>query len=287
MGGSGILGSEVLRLLQLIDVDYVAPRSSDLDIRDKAKLQNFVREFKPNWIINCTAWTNVEAAEESFQAALELNEEAVQNIVEVAKEIDSKVIHFSTDYVFDGTSPEPYDENDQVKPLNKYGESKLRGENVLIDSIPTMSFIIRTSWLYGKSGKNFVKTISAKALRNESAQVVDDQMGSPTSARDLAKAIILFTDNPPKPGIYNYSNLGICSWFELARAIYTKIGADPNLVKPINSSSLVLKAKRPKYSLLSKAKWEASGLPEIPEWETSLKSILPEIISEIQLSEPR
>ena len=287
LGGSGVLGSEVLYRLQLIDVDYVAPPSSDLDIRDKLKLQNFVREFKPNWIINCTAWTNVDAAEDSFQAALELNEGAVRNIVEAAREFNSKIVHISTDYVFDGTSSEPYDENNQVKPLNKYGESKLRGENVLIDSIPTMSFIIRTSWLYGKSGKNFVKTISAKALRNESSQVVDDQIGSPTSARDLANAIISLIGNPPKPGIYNYSNLGICSWFELARTIYTKIGADPNLVKPISSSSLSLKAKRPKYSLLSKAKWESTGLFEIPDWEISLDSILPEILTEIQLSEPK
>jgi dTDP-4-dehydrorhamnose reductase len=287
LGGSGILGSEVLRQLQHIDVEYVAPRSSDLDVRNMLSVQSYAFDFKPNWIINCTAWTNVDAAEDSFEAALDLNEVAVRNIAEAAKQINSQIIHVSTDYVFDGTSPEPYEENDQVKPLNRYGESKLRGENVLLSSIPKMAFIFRTSWLYGKNGRNFVKTIAAKALRNDSAQVVDDQIGSPTSARDLAKAIMSMTNSPPKPGIYNFSNEGVCSWFELARTIYTNIGADPDLVKPISSSSLSLKANRPKYSLLSKVKWASTGLSEIPGWEISLASILPEIIAEIQLSEPK
>jgi dTDP-4-dehydrorhamnose reductase len=287
LGGSGILGSEVLHHLQLEDMDYVAPRSSDLDVRDKERLQSFALGFMPSWIINCTAWTNVDGAEDSFEAALGLNETAVRNIAEVAKQINCKVIHISTDYVFDGTSPEPYDESATVKPLNKYGESKLRGERELLELIPEAAYIIRTSWLYGKSGKNFVKTIAAKAVRNESPQVVDDQIGSPTNARDLARAIILITDSSPKPGIYNFSNKGICSWFELACAIYREVGADPKLVEAIDSSFLDLKAKRPKYSLLSKDKWESTGLSEIPEWEISLKSILPEILTEIQLSELR
>ncbi len=282
LGGSGNLGSEVLRKLQLMDVEYVAPQSTDLDVRDWYSMQTYVRDFKPDWIINCTAWTDVDGAEDSFEAALALNETAVRNIAEVAKQIKSRIIHVSTDYVFDGTSPEPYDENAQVQPLNKYGESKLRGENVLLDLIPRMSYIIRTSWIYGLSGKNFVKTIAAKALRDESAQVVDDQIGSPTNARDLAKAIISITNNPLTPGIYNFSNRGICSWYELARTIYKKVGADPTLVKAISTSSLSLKAKRPKYSLLSKDKWESTGLSKIPEWEISLASILPEIITEIQ-----
>jgi dTDP-4-dehydrorhamnose reductase len=287
LGGSGILGSEVLRNLNLEDMDYIAPLSSELDVRNKVSLQRFAHDFKPNWIINCTAWTNVDGAEDSFESALSLNETAVRNIAEVAKQINCRVIHVSTDYVFDGTSPEPYDESAQVKPLNKYGESKLRGEGELLKIMPEGAYIIRTSWLYGKSGKNFVKTIAAKAVRNESAQVVDDQIGSPTSARDLARAIISITDSPPKPGIYNFSNKGICSWFELACTIYRGVGADPKLVEAIDSSSLGLKAKRPKYSLLSKDKWESTGLSEISEWKISLESILPEILTEIQLSEPR
>ena len=287
LGGSGILGSEVRRLLQLRDMNHVAPRSSDLDVRDKLKLQSFASDFKPNWIINCTAWTNVDGAEESFKETLELNEVAVRNIAEAANQVSSRIIHVSTDYVFDGVSPEPYDEGAQVKPINKYGESKLRGEIALLELSPTMSFIVRTSWLYGKDGKNFVKTLAAKAVRKESAQVVDDQIGSPTSARDLAKAILSITDNPPQTGIYNFSNKGVCSWFEFARKIYKEVGSDPELVEAIESSALSSKAKRPKYSLLSKDKWESAGLSKIPEWEISLETILPEILAEIRLSEPR
>jgi dTDP-4-dehydrorhamnose reductase len=285
LGGSGILGSEVLRQLKSKSLDYAAPESSQLDVRDKAALQSSVLGFKPTWIINCVAWTDVDGAEDSFEAALDLNERAVRVIAEVADLIGSRVIHISTDYVFDGTSTEPYDENAPAKPLNRYGESKLRGEKALLEAIPSKSYVIRTSWLYGREGRNFVKTIARKALRNESALVVDDQLGSPTSARDLARAIISITNNPPTPGIYNFSNKGSCSWFDLACVIYKEVGANPELVEAISSSSLKLKAKRPARSLLNTKKWEFARLTAIPEWQSSLKSMLPEILQEIEPSE--
>jgi len=279
LGGTGILGSEVQKQLQLMKIDYVAPKSSDLDVRDRDSFQSFASNFRPNWIINCTAWTNVDGAEDSFQAALELNVVAVKNIAEVAKLLGSHVIHISTDYVFDGNSPKPYDENSQVGPINKYGESKLLGEKTLFEILPTTAYVIRTSWLYGINGKNFVKTIAIKALERKETRVVNDQIGSPTSAQDLAKGIYSIVVKVPEGGIYNFSNKGSCSWFELARAIYKEVGADPELVQAISSSSLDLKARRPKYSLLSKAKWEGADLNEIPDWKASLKKILPEIIS--------
>ncbi len=141
---------------------------------------------------------------------------------------------------------------------------------------------MRTSWLYGVSGKNFVKTIAGKALRREDAKVVSDQVGSPTSARDLAIGILSILNNQPEPGIYNYSNRGSCSWFELAQKIYEIVGANNGLVHPISSGSLSFIAKRPKYSLLSKEKWLSAGLSEVPNWEDSLQLIMPEIISELQ-----
>jgi len=285
IGGSGILGSEVLRQLQTEDIDYVAPKSLDLDIREKGQIENFVQGYKPNWIINCAAWTNVDGAEDFFDEALALNDEAVRNIAEVAKQIGCKVIHISTDYVFNGNSPEPYDENASVMPLNKYGESKLRGERALLEVAPAEAYVIRTSWLYGVKGKNFAKTIATKAIRNESARVVDDQLGSPTSARDLATGIIEILSKNATPGTYHFSNNGSCSWFELACAIYRNVGADAELVEAIASSSLILNARRPKYSLLSKKKWESSGLGAIPAWEISLQQILPEILQEIKQTE--
>ena len=284
LGGSGILGSEVLNLLQVRNIDYVSPRSSDLDIRDRGNLESFIGDFKPNWIINCAAWTNVDGAEDSFYSALELNSVAVKNIAEVAKKYECPVIHISTDYVFDGDSSNPYSETAPVNPVNRYGQSKLQGETTLLGVYPEGAFVIRTSWLYGTRGKNFVKTMAKKALHNESVRVVDDQEGSPTNARDLAIGIIQLIETQPKPGIYHYSNTGSCSWFELAQAIYEKVGADSNLVEPILSTSLDLKAKRPRYSLLSKEKWNSAGISEIPDWQSSLETLLPEILAEIRES---
>jgi dTDP-4-dehydrorhamnose reductase len=281
LGGSGILGSEVLRHLVVENYEYVAPASTDLDIGDKEQLFKHVSELKPSWIINCAAWTNVDRAESSFKEAREINSKAVENLGTAAGLFGCKVTHISTDYVFDGESSKPYDESSPVNPLNKYGQSKLEGENALLAVAPD-SYVIRTSWLYGASGKNFVKTIAGKAIQNEEARVVNDQVGSPTSARDLAGAIISVVNNEPEPGIYNYSNDGSCSWFEFAQRIYERVGANPSLVFPISSDSLNLIARRPKYSLLSKEKWKSSGLAEVPRWEDSLDLLLPEIVVEIR-----
>ena len=285
LGGSGILGSEVLVQLHQRKINYAAPSSSDLNVKDRVNLERDISEFKPNWIINCSAWTNVDGAEDSYEAALELNAVAVKNIGSLAKEFGCRVVHISTDYVFDGESSRPYGEDAPVSPINRYGRSKLQGEDVLLEILPDGAYVIRTSWLYGASGKNFVKTIAKKAIHNETAKVVDDQEGSPTSARDLAKGIMDLIERHPKPGVYHYSNTGSCTWFELAQSIYKKVGADSNLVSPISSSALELKAKRPKYSLLSKEKWKSTGFSEIPNWESSLETLLPEILVEIQKSE--
>jgi dTDP-4-dehydrorhamnose reductase len=280
-GGSGILGTEVLGLLQKEKMEYVAPRSSDLDIRSRNLVSDLVQEFKPTWIINCAAWTNVDGAETSYEYACDLNEVAVENMALAAEALGCKVIHISTDYVFDGESETPYKEDSLVNPVNKYGESKLRGEQALMAVLPG-SFVVRTSWLYGVTGKNFVKTIVGKALRNEPTRVVDDQVGSPTSSRDLASAVVSIIRNQPHPGIYNFSNEGRCTWFDLAFAIYESVGADPQLVQAIDSNSLNSKAKRPKFSVLNKDKWKLAHLSQVPEWRSSLESVLPEIVMELK-----
>ncbi len=281
LGGSGVLGTEVLRMLQNEKIDYVAPKSSDLDIRNRNQLSDFIKYFKPTWIINCAAWTDVDNAETSYEEACELNVVAVENIAIVAVARACKVIHVSTDYVFDGESEKPYQEDSPAKPINKYGESKLRGEKALIAMLHE-SFVVRTSWLYGIDGKNFVKTIAGNALRNEPARVVNDQFGSPTSAKDLAAGIVSIIRIQPPPGMYNFSNEGSCSWYELARNIYGILGSDPELVEAIDSDSLSRAAKRPKFSLLNKDKWKAAHLSEVPEWSSSLESMLPEIVAELK-----
>lgn len=285
LGGTGILGSEVRRQLTAKNLKFESPSSANLDIRDIDQLTECIQRLKPQWIINCAAWTNVDGAEDSFSQAKELNEVAVCNIAELAFANSCRVIHLSTDYVFDGLSSIAYDENSLVKPVNKYGESKLLGESALLSTLPNNSFVIRTSWLYGVEGRNFVKTMAQKALKNEACHVVDDQVGSPTSARDLARAIIAVIEKSPAPGIYHYSNNGSCSWFEFARTIYSLIGKDPHLVNPIKATSLNLKATRPQFSLLSKEKWRSAKLSEIPEWEDALEELIPEILAELSSSE--
>ena len=283
-GGSGILGTEVLRKLQSECFDYLAPRSFDLDIRNRNPVGKLLQDFKPTWIINCAAWTNVDDAENSYGEACELNEVAVENLAIAARSINCKVIHISTDYVFDGQSERPYEENSLANPINKYGESKLRGERSLLEILPE-SFVIRTSWLYGAKGKNFVKTIAGKALRNELTKVVDDQTGCPTSARDLAEGIVSIIRIQPEPGIYHFSNEGSCSWFELAKATYEILEANTKLVEAIKSIELNQLAKRPAFSILSKKKWISAGLPPILEWNQSLELHIPEIVREIEFIE--
>jgi dTDP-4-dehydrorhamnose reductase len=285
LGSSGILGSEVLRILKDENFDYTAPKSSDLDITDAATLAEFIGGCNPDWIINCAAWTDVDGAEDSFSQASELNELAVGSIASAALATSCNVIHISTDYVFDGLSQLPYEESAETNPINEYGTSKLLGERALIEHLPNNSYVIRTSWLYGVRGKNFVKTMAAKALRGEVVKVVDDQVGSPTNSRDLAHGIISIITHKPATGIYHYSNSGSCSWFELAQSIFAKVGGDVNLVQPINSPSLNQKARRPNFSLLNKSKWESAGLSEIKEWDASLAEILPEILTELKISE--
>jgi dTDP-4-dehydrorhamnose reductase len=278
LGGSGILGSEILAQLQSESFHYVAPTSVDLDIRDRNQVTKFVSNLKPTWIINCAAWTNVEGAESQFQEAMELNSHAVENIGAAATEFMSRMIHISTDYVFDGTSPVPYLETNPTNPINAYGKSKLEGEQKLRENLENDSFVIRTSWLYGKNGKNFVKTIIRKALAEENCIVVGDQFGAPTYSRDLAAGIVKLMKNPISPGTYHYSNLGEASWHEFARTIYEMTGRDSNLVGMSVTTDIEQRTPRPKYSVLSKEKWLGTKVSRIPDWKTSLELALPEIL---------
>jgi dTDP-4-dehydrorhamnose reductase len=282
LGGSGILGSEVIRSANRLGLDYVAPRSSDLDIRNRSLVDEFISNYQPNWIINCAAWTDVEGAEDSISSADELNARAVGNLAAAALKNGSSLIHFSTDYVFDGNSSSAYEVSDSTNPINQYGASKLRGELAVTDSGLESGYAVRTSWLYGAQGKNFVKTMARKALSGEPVNVVDDQIGSPTSARDLAAATFEIVTGKPKSGIYHFANQGSCSWYEFAQEIFKLAEAPIEMVKPIGSDAFKVKAKRPKNSVLSTVKWQDSNLSKIPRWQESLEALFPEILAEIE-----
>ena len=278
-----MLGTEVIRSAKLRGLNILTPTSAELDVREKSALDGFVKQHKPGWIVNCSAWTNVEGAEEFQEEALALNSTAVKDIAEVASSNNSHLIHISTDYVFDGAQRVPYEESDSPNPINQYGRSKVAGESAILASDLSSYYIVRTSWLYGVSGKNFVKTMARKALKKETAGVVEDQFGSPTCARDLAEGIIEIVKVIPEPGIYHFSNEGKCSWFEFAQEIYRLCDSDEQLVNPIKTAELAQKAKRPMNSELNTAKWDGSGLSKLTPWQEALAALMPEILTDVKM----
>ena len=285
IGASGILGSELKS--KLIESTYAVatPTSLELDIRDKKLVYEKIFDFKPDWIINCSAWTRVDEAEDFPNEAREINDLGVRNIAEIAFMRKTQLIHLSTDYVFDGKAERPYSETDPPKPINVYGHTKFLGERAILDVNSNNSYIVRTSWLYGTKGQNFVTKMLRKAINQEVVGVVNNQFGSPTSSRDLAAALIKIVEQNPKRGIYNFTNLGFCSWFEFAQEIYRLVGANINLVKPILAESLNLRANRPGYSVLSKDKWIESGLGIPPHWKDSLHPIVLELLKIVKSKE--
>jgi dTDP-4-dehydrorhamnose reductase len=283
LGGSGMLGTEVIRSAKLHGWNFLAPTSAELDVREKSAVEGFVKQHNPEWIINCSAWTNVEGAEEFQEEALALNATAVKNIAEVASSNNSHLIHISTDYVFNGAKGAPYEESDSPNPINQYGKSKATGEGEILASDLSSYYVVRTSWLYGVNGKNFVKTMARKALNKETAAVVEDQFGSPTSARDLAGGIIEIIKVNPDPGVYHFSNKGNCNWFEFAQQIYRLCDSDEQLINPIKTVELAQKAKRPMNSELNTAKWDGSGLSKLTPWHEALAALMPEILADVKM----
>lgn len=278
LGGSGILGSSLVNECKLRNISYASPPSSVLDITKQSEIVRYFSVYHPTAIVNCAAWTDVEKSESEFQKACALNADAVRNLALIAKQAKIPVIHISTDYVFDGTKESTYSENDVTIPINGYGVSKLQGEKNLLEELPESAYIIRTSWLYGASGKNFVKTVLRKALGNERIQVVKDQIGSPTNSEDLAQGILGVLKKKPRVGVYHFSNLGQISWFEFATKIYELAGADVNLIEPTHSSSHFSKVKRPAYSVLSTEKWSREKITELVPWDESLSKLFPRLI---------
>ena len=275
LGGTGQLGKTLLVYPWGDDVTLSAPSRQELDVLDHKGVRDFVLKFQPDYLINASAWTNVVAAENEVKSATELNVEAVENLANICRDADITLIHVSTDYVFDGLKGTAYLESDPPNPQSSYGKSKYLGEQAISNSGATKFYVIRTSWLYSAHGKNFVKTIVAKALSNQPISIVDDQFGSPTFAGDLAAGIASVTGVKPKYGIYHFSNSGRISWFDLGRAIYEELGSDVELVTSRETEANEL--KRPVDSTLDTKKWHDSNLLQIPEWRASLNKEMPSI----------
>lgn len=287
-GSSGQLGSELKELIQnstfkTHHYTFVFTDSKSLDITDHQAVKQFVIDNDIRFIINCAAYTAVDKAESDFEMTDKINHLAVVNIAKIAKEYDIKLIHISTDYVFNGHNYRPYLEDDQTNPQGVYGATKLAGEQAILDINPKNSIIIRTSWVYSYYGNNFVKTMLLLGRERESLAVIYDQVGTPTYAKDLAKVILeilskiqychseLVSESQVK--IYNYSNEGVASWYDFAKEIMAIANIDCQ-VNPIQTKDYPTPAKRPHYSVLNKSSIKSDFSVEIPYWKDSLRDCI-------------
>ena len=277
-GADGQLGSEIRLLNSLFpSFKFFFTDIGQLNLLEKCNITNFIAKNEIDYIINCSAYTNVDKAEDEPQLCMAVNRDAVRNLAEAASG-KAKVIHISTDYVFDGNASSPLKETDPVNPQSVYGKSKLEGEQILMEILPE-SIIVRTSWLHSGFGNNFVKTMLRLGKERDSLSVVNDQLGSPTYAADLARAlldILVFSEEKGQflSGIYHYSNEGICSWYEFCLKIFELSGIKDCFVSPIPTSGYPTKAQRPLYSVLDKTKIKETFHIDIPDWESSLRKIL-------------
>lgn len=272
-GSTGQLGSELLVLSPMYSqYEWIFADRTKVTLDNLELLESQLAGVKPDVIFNCGAYTAVDKAESEKDLAFIINNFAVEVIAKYAKENNVKLIHISTDYVFDGSSSIALDEEADTNPVNVYGESKLAGEIACIKKNPK-SIIIRTSWVYSRFGNNFVKTMQRLMQEREEINVVNDQIGSPTYAADLAKAMIDVVESAKwVPGIYNYSNEGEISWYEFALSI-KELGGYKCKVEGILSSSYPTLAERPSFSLLNKAKIKSVYNLEIPNYKDSLKKM--------------
>lgn len=270
-GSNGQLGNEFRVASSNYPFNFIFTDVNELDISNAADLERFIQTQKIDYIINCAAYTQVDKAEEEEDLAIKINHTAVKNLAEAAKRNGAKLIHISTDYVFDGIKNRPYVETDPKAPLGIYGISKLAGEKAIIREGGDY-LIIRTSWLYSSFGNNFVKTMRKLTAEREELNVVFDQVGTPTYAADLANTILTIIDKngvDNNTGIYHYSNEGVCSWYDFAEEINQAFGHTAN-IKPCHSDEFPSKVKRPNFSVLDKSKIKSTFGIEIPHWKQSL-----------------
>lgn len=246
---------------------------SQVSIDEAEKLELFILENKIGILINCAAYTKVDMAEQEKDLALTINATAPGQIAKLTNKLGVKFIHFSTDYVFPGTASKPYTEIDATEPVNYYGFTKLKGEQLILENNPN-SIVIRTSWVYSPYGKNFVKTMMALLTTKEEIYVVSDQFGCPTYAGDLADAVMqMLVYGNEYSGIYHYCNTGIINWYQFAMAIKNHLAANCS-INPIETASYPTPAKRPAYSALATEKIEKAFQIRIPGWEVSLNKCM-------------
>ncbi len=285
-GSLGQLGREIKEVAINSGLDIISMDLPEIDITDSENLRRIFSEVKPSVVVNAAAYTAVDLAETQKNICYAANSDGPANLARLCVKNNAQLIHISTDYVFDGNSKIPYSEDDPVAPINVYGKSKVEGETAVL-STPGRHIILRTSWLYGRYGKNFVKTMLRMGQEKESIQVVNDQYGCPTCAYDLADTIVavirwVSEENSNKSGVYHYCGSGITTWYEFAVSIFEivkELGLKRiPLIKPISTSQYPTAAKRPLYTALDCSKIKKRFGVELKPWKQSLKRTIHQII---------
>lgn len=269
LGGSGLLGSDLKIHLEHRGNNVAAPTRDELDLNDDLSIQSYFLFAKPDWIINCAAYTAVDKAETQEMEANYLNGAVPQILARNAKRLSARLLHVSTDFVFDGTKSEPYVETDPTNPLGVYGKSKLNGENLVFEYCDD-SIVVRTAWLFGIHGNCFPKTILRAAQQGKPLRVVADQIGSPTFTQDLAAAIALLVENGSPTGIYHVVNHGQASWYEFASQVLGVAGCKTE-VSAISTEEWPTPATRPRYTVLDSSKYESLGFSALPNWKDAVR----------------
>ncbi|MFH0974615.1 MAG: dTDP-4-dehydrorhamnose reductase [Spirochaetota bacterium] len=278
IGSKGMLGTDVELKLKANGLEYTAS-DMDVDITDIEALRNFAKDKEIGWIINCSAYTAVDKAEDEEARAFKINADGVGNIAQVAKEKKAKLVHLSTDYVYDGKKYEAYLESDPTGPIGVYGKSKLKGEEKVLATVQEY-FIFRISWLYGHHGANFVHTMLRLFAERDEVRVVRDQWGSPTFAKDVADLIIkVIKDNSSEYGIYHFTNSGRTNWYQFTLEIFNQakerglLKKEVNII-PITTAGYPTKARRPEYSYMSKDKVKKTFGVTLRPWQESLQEFI-------------
>ncbi|MFI7081180.1 dTDP-4-dehydrorhamnose reductase [Micromonospora sp. NPDC049903] len=274
-GAGGMLGRDLVEVLAAEHTVTPATRA-DLDVTDAAAVHAAVAGH--DVVINTAAWTDVDGAESNEAAATVVNGEAVAHLATACAAHGTRLIHLSTDYVFPGHADTPYQEDMPTAPINAYGRSKLAGERAVIRLLPDAGHVVRTAWLYGTHGRNFVSTMLGLAAQREFLDVVDDQRGQPTWSYALARQLVALAGaalaGQAAPGVYHGTCAGETTWYGLARAAFALHGLDPDRIRPVTSDRFPRPAARPAYSVLGHDRWAAAGLAPLPDWHTTLGDAL-------------
>ena len=273
-GADGQLGYDVVKRLDENSIECLGTSINELDITDEAQTNKVITKYNPDVVVHCAAYTAVDKAEDERELCYNINVLGTKYVAAACKEIDAKMVYISTDYVFDGKGNQPFEVTDQPNPINYYGKTKYKGE-LEVQKLLNKYFIIRISWVFGKNGNNFVKTMLKLMTERQQVSVVADQFGSPTWAKDLAE-LIMVTLKKWIPGIYHYSNQGRASWYEFALAIRDLSELNCEVI-PVTSAEFPTAAQRPTYSLLDKTKVSQTFGIEISPWKDSLSRMIQEV----------